>query len=344
MHTLLFVCELQTEIYYIIRMKRLKNEAYSYDHGMVEKRQRKSRSYQFFESLPHELILKILSHSTRKDLIALASTSQKIRRIFLPYVFAHTKVSWNHLISNWKVYSIPVLIPTPHLIETMRLTDFCSKNEWVFPFAELFLSESLPNLRSLELLTSGSTNFFKYSAAGSRLRTVNLSAVRPGSVFSLEHIKPFAQLKQLRLKDFEIEAFDEDINWCPLLDTLELENCTWCYPFQLENFGHEKITSLDLKYNNAFIISERFRLFLNNPSFTCLNHLSITNNEKNLKLTLSVHIMKLIESIPSLKTLKLNGNIYNETLHNFTTQDIDNCINYFALNNVKVFYSSFLQE
>lgn len=325
-------------------MKRLKDEAYSYDHRIVEKRPRRRISCQFFETLPHELILKVLSYSTRKDLIALSSTSRKIRRIFLPYVFAHTKVSWNHLISNWKVYSIPVLIPTPHLIETMRLTDFCSKNEWVFPFAELFSSESLPNLRSLELLTSGSTNFLKYSSTGSHLQRLKISAVRPGSVFSLEHIKPFAQLKQLSLKDFEIETFEEDVNWCPLLDNLELENCTWCYPFQLENFGHEKITSLDLKYSNAFIISERFRLFLNNPSFTCLTHLSITNNEKNLKLTLSVHIMKLIESIPTLKTLKLNGNIYNETLHNFTAHDIDNCINYLALNNVKIFYSSFFQE
>ena len=160
----------------------------------------------------------------------------------------------------------------------------------------------------------------------------------------MEHISSFPELKQLTLKNFEIETFDENEAWCPNLSDLSLENCTWCYPFQLENFGREKITSLSLIYTNAFVISERFKMFLNNPNFSRLHHLSITNNESNLKLTISVHIMELIESIPTLKTVKLNGNIYNETIHHFTTSDLNNCANYLALNNVKVFYSSFLHD
>lgn len=296
------------------------------------------------ESLPHEIIINILHKVSREDLIALASTSRRLRRVFLPYLFAQSKVSWDDLISNWSNHQKPLLIAELQLIESLRLTGSCSKNEWTFPFAQLFSSSKLPNLRSLEIPTSGSTNFFKYSSKGSHLRTLKIRAAKPGSAFSLEHLRQFEQLETLSMEDYEIESFDEDLGCCDMLDSLELINCSWCYPFGLENFGRKRIRNLILSYSNAFIISERFKMFLTHPHFENLNHLSITNSATNLKLTLSVQIMKLIESIPSLVTLKLNGNIYNETLQHFTASDIDNCINYVALNNVKVFYSSFFTK
>ncbi|QLG70208.1 hypothetical protein HG535_0A01460 [Zygotorulaspora mrakii] len=317
--------------------------AYSQSPASTRKIQKFYVSLVLFELLPHELILHILRYISRTDLIILASTSKRIRSVLQPYLFANTKVSWRDLMNNWELCKMPVIARDPYVIERLRLVDSCSKNEWTFPFAELFSSSRLPNLKSLTLETAGSSSFFKYSAVGSRLEKLSIHTVRPGSIFNLEHVSPFAALKHLTLTNFEIETFEENDSWCPNLSTLSLENCTWCYPFQLENFGREKITSLFLKYSNAFIISERFKMFLNNPNFTKLHHISITNNETNLKLTLSVHIMNLIESIPTLKTVELIGNIYNETIHNFTTYDLDNCTNYLALNNVKIFYSSFLQ-
>lgn len=298
----------------------------------------------FFGILPHEIIVRILNLLSRKDLIVLSSTNRRLRRLLLPYLLAYTKISWNDLISNWTNHQKPFLIDTLHLIESLRLTGCCSKNEWTFPFAELFSSPRLPNLKSLELPTSGSTNFLKYSHTGSHLVKLKVVATRSGSAFSLEHLRPFEQLKKLSLQDYEIETFDEDPKCCSWLDSLELIDCSWCYPFQLENFGRSKIQKIELCYSNAFIISERFKMFLSSPNFENLNHLSITNSNTNLKLTLSVQIMKLIESNPTLVTLKLNGNIYDETLQDFTAYDIDNCINYVALNNVKIFYSSFFKK
>ncbi|QLQ78798.1 hypothetical protein HG537_0B01460 [Torulaspora globosa] len=298
----------------------------------------------FFESLPHEIVIRILCLISRRDLIAVSSASRELRRIFLPYLFAYTKVCWNDLISNWNKHQKPFPIEALQLVESLRLTGCCSKNEWTFPFAELYSSPRLPNLNSLVIPTSGSTNFFKYSSEGSHLQKLRITATKPGSVFSLEHLRPFEQLKKLSLQDYEIESFDEDPSCCRFLDSLELINCSWCYPFELENFGRSKIHKIELCYSNAFIISERFKMFLSDPDFENLNHLSITNNASNLKLTLSVQAVKLIESNPSLVTLKLSGNIHDETLQQFTASDIDNCINHVALNNVKIFYSSFFKK
>lgn len=308
----------------------------------INKFQKREHLTEFLERLPHELTLHILRQLTRADLIALSEVSRALRRVFLPYLFAHTKISWKDLVANWADSRTPVPIDATHLIESVRMTDCCSKNEWTFPLADLFSAPRLPNLKSLELPTSGSTSFLKYSVSGSHLQVLKLSAVKAGSVFSLEHVKPFNSLKQLTLQDYEIETFDEEPKWCPSLSTLELRDCSWCYPFQLENFGHEKIKKLILNYSSAFIISERFKMFLNNPNFDSLSQLEITNSASNLKLTLSVQIMRLIESIPTLKTLKLEGNVYNETLQNFTSSDLDNCLTFVALNNVKVFYSTFI--
>lgn len=293
----------------------------------------------FILTIPHELVLLILSHLSRQDLIQISMVSKTIREVLSPYLFSQVKVSWKDLVTTWNQTSTPVEINNVQLIEKLRLTTCCSRNEWTFPFAELFKHNNLTNL---ELCTSGSTNFFKYSSNDSRLQVLEIHATKPGSIFSMEHLAPFRKLHKLSLQDFEIDSFEEDENCCPRLSILELDNCTWRYPFQLENFGRDKIDSLTLKYTNHFVISERFKMFLNGPHFRKLRHLSISNWEKNLKLTLSVHIMKLIESIPTLRTLQLSGNIYNETLNNFTNADWENCIKYVGVRDVKVFYSSFL--
>lgn len=315
------------------RMKRRSRE----ESPSIPKRVKKCNFTVFLLNIPHELVLLILELISRGDLIELASTSKVIRCVLEPYLFSHIKTSWCDLLSIWNDQGKPAGISKPSLIEKLRLTTCCSQNEWTFPFAELLKG----NLTRLELCTSGSTNFFKYTSEGCQLRVLQVHAVKPGSVFNLEHLVPFARLQKLLLHDFEIEAFDEN-DWCPYLSTLELDDCTWRYPFQLENFGRDKIDTLSLRYTNHFVMSERFRMFLNRPHFRRLRHLSITNREKNLKLTLSVHIMKLIESIPTLRTLELRGNIYNETLNNFTSSDWENCISYVGVRDVKVFYSSFL--
>lgn len=304
------------------------------------------RAQAFFTELPHELMLMVVEQVPRNDLISLSLTCRAVRSALLPYLFCSVRSSWESLVSSWNHRSLPV--GHPELVEKLRITTHCSKNEWTFPFHELFSASAgenrLVNLCSLELPSSGSTSFFKYCDVGANLTTLTIHALRPSSCFSLEHVKPFANLRELSLAGFEIEEFDESGSLCPKLRNLRLRDCTWCYPFELENFGRDRITKLSLSYSNSFVMSERFRLFLSSPGFTRLEELSITNSERNMKLTVSLHVMALIGSIPTLRVLKLKGNIYNETLNDFTNFDADNYISYVALNNVKVFYSSFFQE
>lgn len=298
----------------------------------------------FFQALPHEVLIDILYHISRIDLIQVSSTCSQLRFVLNPYMFALVKCPWDKLID---LENCPLPRCTQNLIESLRISTSDSKNEWTYPFHELFnysVSHNFTNLHSLELQSSGSTSFFKYCKNAPGLKRLKINTTKDGSLFSLDHVKPFPNLESLEVSNFHIDEFEEQYDICPNLKTLRLTNCTWDYPFDIENFGRDKIVNLSLQYSNSFIISERFRIFLNKPGFTKLESLELTNNERNLKLTISLEIMKLIKAIPTLRILKLKGNIYNETLNNFTKPDLQNCMNYLALDNVKVFYSSFFTE
>lgn len=298
----------------------------------------------FLENIPHEVLLMLLDEITSKDRISLSCTSKAIRLVLRPYVFSSAKSPWEELldVDHWSVDSTIL-----NLIESLRISTSCSKNEWTYPFHELFTcstNRGLDNLSSLQLQSSGSTSFFKYCNVGTNLRRLVINTTKEKSLFSLNHVRPFVNLETLEVSNFQIDDFEDEPDLCPYLKDLKLTNCTWEYPFMIENFGRHKIVTLSLHYSNSFIISERFRVFLLKPGFTRLESLEITNTERNLKLTISLEIMKLIQAIPTLRILKLKGNIYNETLNNFTKVDFDNCMKYLALDNVKVFYSSFFTE
>ncbi|CUS25107.1 LAQU0S27e00254g1_1 [Lachancea quebecensis] len=302
----------------------------------------------FIDKVPHEIILQLKCLLTRRDVISLASTSKRVRKRLLPYVFDRVKCSWLELLSSWhNSNGVCAPIGHPELVEGIRITSFCSKNEWTFQFHMLFSSDPSVNpmlrLECLSMLSSGSTNFFKYCGVASNLKKLSLKAVKNSSVFSLEHIKQFPSLQELNLTGFHIEDSEVEVDTCAELGCLKLENCTWCYPFNLESFGKDKINTLHLKYSNSFIVSERFKHLLNFPSFTNLRELSIINNEKSLELTISLKIMNLIHAMPTLETLILSGNIYNEALNGHASSRSQRT-SIVALNNVKVFYSSFLRD
>ncbi|SCU95945.1 LAFA_0G03334g1_1 [Lachancea sp. 'fantastica'] len=301
----------------------------------------------FVNEAPHELICAILILLDRKDTIALASTSKTMRNRLRPYVFDQIKCSWHDLTNYWNFSdNLQAPIKCPALVETMRISLSCSKNEWAFPFHVLFDHNSpLTNLKSLVLPTSGSTNFFKYCQEAPRLLKLRITADRNNSEFSLEHIRNFPELQELALSNFHIEDHeDAEFDTCPRLKNIALTNCTWSYPFNIENLGKDKITTLHLIYSNSFIMSERFRYFLSCPGFTNLEELSVVNYENNLRLTISVQIMALIKAIPTLKKLKLTGNISDEALLRPTESRDPSHTNVVAVQDVKIFYSSFLRE
>ncbi|CDO92803.1 unnamed protein product [Kluyveromyces dobzhanskii CBS 2104] len=298
----------------------------------------------FLDTIPHEVLIMLLDETSNRDRISLASTSKAVRLVLRPYIFSRIKCPWELLLDaeNWLLDTT-----TLSLVESLRISTSCSKNEWTYPFNELFTAtknRGFDNLRSLNLQSSGSTSFFKYCDVGANLRKLVINTTKEKSLFSLNHVRPFVNLESLDVSNFQIDDFEDEPELCPRLHNLKLTNCTWEYPFVIENFGRNKIVTLSLHYSNSFIISERFRVFLSQPGFNRLESMEITNTERNLKLTISLEIMKLIKAIPTLRILKLKGNIYNETLNNFTKIDFDNCMNYLAFDNVKVFYSSFFTE
>ncbi|SCU99456.1 LAME_0G03246g1_1 [Lachancea meyersii CBS 8951] len=302
---------------------------------------------QFMDNAPHEVVLQITELLERKDLLKLASTSKQLRNQLLPYIFDKVKCSWHDLLHDWKSpCGVCAPISCPQLVETMRISTSCSKNEWAFPFHVLFDPVTrMINLKSLELPTSGSTNFFKYCNTVPFLLSLRVDAERSDSEFSLEHIQNFPALQELALSNFRIEDYESTTtDLCPNLKSVTLINCTWSYPFSLESFGKDKITVLHLIYSSSFIISERFRHFLSCPGFTRLEELWIVNNENNLRLTISVQIMTLIRAMPSLKVLKLAGNVYNEALIRATGPKSPNHTNVVAVQDVKILYSSFLRD
>ncbi|KAH3899758.1 uncharacterized protein SCDLUD_004046 [Saccharomycodes ludwigii] len=296
----------------------------------------------FLSIIPAEVLFLIFKLLSKKDIVSWSSLSKYTRIKFSPYVFANIKLSWDFLL-QYNVKNLKCTSPYFLYAKNVRITDICASHEWTFQFSTLF-EHDFPNLRSLELTTGGSTHFFKYHFNCDNFTSLNLKASTSNLVFSQEHLINFRNLKELELHNYEIEFFEENKQICPHLSIIALNNCNWSYPFELKNFGSTKIKSLSLKYSNSFILSERFRLFLTNPGLMKLETLSIINVEKNLKLTLSVQLTHLIKMIPTLKKLVFLGNIYNETLCTFSKHDLDNCLNYIALNDVKVFYSSFLQE
>ncbi|SCV00819.1 LAMI_0G07492g1_1 [Lachancea mirantina] len=303
----------------------------------------------FLQRTPHEIILKILEHLCHEDMKSLVLANKRIRWTLLPYFFEKVKIGWEELLDTWQdCGALTVPISDAQLIEKLRITTACSKNEWTFPFERLFSHDAaesrMSNLRSLQLTTSGSTSFFKYCNTADKLKELKVAAQKKSSIFSMCHVRCLPSLRHLELADFHIETFDEDSTVCPLLTSLQLENCTWCFPFNLESFGKDKVTSLRLTYSDSFVASERFRKFLSDPGFTRLQELCITNNERNLKLTLSVQVITLIKKITTLKVLKLVGNVYNETLNQFTQHDLANCIHCANSRDVKVLYSSFARD
>jgi hypothetical protein len=83
---------------------------------------------------------------------------------------------------------------------------------------------------------------------------------------------------------------------------------------------------------------------LNDPNLPNLKYLTIQNRNHDLKLHITYRIFNFLQNIPNLKKLYLVGNIYNETLMHFTKIDLENRLRYcLNVNNVKIFYSSFIQ-
>lgn len=230
-------------------------------------------------------------------------------------------------------------------VEVVEVVEPNLNQEWNFRFHRLF--KAFPNLEKLVLNIEGSSNFLKYNDPMKNLKVLHLKTSRQDSDFNLNNLKQFPSIKSLTIDGFCID-FDpeEDLQGLDFnINTLNIINCSWNYPFKLSFFQNSSnIEHLNLIYSNQFILSERFKEFLHEPNLPNLRFLTISNLNQDLRLHITYRIFNFLQNIPNLQKLYLIGNIYNETLNHFTNFDQENKLKYcLNVNDVKIFYSSFVQ-
>ncbi|CDR41691.1 CYFA0S07e05072g1_1 [Cyberlindnera fabianii] len=313
---------------------------------------------------PHEVLIQILGHLSHDDILSLAWVDRAFREKMRPYIFASVRLSWDFIMEKFPLFfqqgqkrnseGQMKLLQEASLntrddknvkkyVESVSIVTPNIQHEWNFRF-DTFAHE-FDNIRHLTVKTEGSSNFFKYTNVMPQIESLELitDAADERAIFNLNHCKPFPALKHLTINGFLLDFDEEDTEGLNLqVKILDLINCSWNYPFQLKSFGSEIITLRLTYHNHQFILSERFREFLHNPNLPQLQYLTISN-QNNLKLHITYRIMNFLRNIPALKRLYLLGNIYNETINNFTIHDMENKIRYIMnVNDVKIFYSSFV--
>ena len=308
---------------------------------------------------PHEILLLVFQHLTKRDLLNLSVCSSELRYTLKPYILREVKLDWGFILREFNHLLIKrgqkrdcdgELVQVSRDCEALSLRQFVEKifvtqgnlqNEWNFNFGAMV--SQFANLTELRLTIESSSNFLKYNDSLQSIKKLELSTIAEGSIFNLNHCQHFTKLTTLKINGFCVDFDPEDTRDLPfVIKDLELINCSWSYPFQLSHFGHA-ITTLQLTYiNHQFILSERFREFLHNPSLPNLQYLTISN-QNVLTLHITYRIMKFLKNIPNLQRLYLLGKITNETIDNFTVHDLENKVRYVLnVNNVKIFYSSFV--
>lgn len=299
----------------------------------------------------HEVLLLIFQHLSNGDLINLSCVSHEFRHLLLPYMFNSLKLNWKMILNKFNGQPLVIsqddtLNKFHNCVEIIEVIEPNLQNEWNFKFNELF--KTFQNLHQLKLNIKSSSNFLKYNQLIPSLKNLHIVTSQQDSDFNLNHLKQFPNIENLTINGFLID-FDplEDLEGLDFIriKNLSIINCSWNYPFKLSYFKNSmEIEHLSLIYSNSFIISERFREFLNDPNLPNLKYLTIQNNNHNLKLHITYKIFNFLQNIPNLQKLYLVGNIYNETLMHFTKMDFENRLRYcLNVNNVKIFYSSFIQ-
>lgn len=291
---------------------------------------------------PHELWVLIFSHLDPKDLTNLSLLNSKFNAVLKPYIFNHLKLDWMQVLDR-----LDETNRISQFVETIEIVEPSLHNEWNYKFVNLLSQTRFSNLNTFIITISNSSNFLKYNEPLANITNLKIITVNNNeSNFNLNHLKNFVNLQVLTIDGFLIDFEKEDLKDIQFqLKTLNLINCKWNYPFKLSTFGFNSIENLNLVYSNSFILSERFREFLNNPNLPNLTNLTIQNNNYNNKLHITFKILIFLKNIPNLKKLYLIGNIYNESINHFTFSDIENIRSakyLMNVNNVKIFYSKFV--
>lgn len=245
-------------------------------------------------SLPTELLQMIFILLTRQDIINLSTLDYNYRKNLIPIVFSKIQIKWKQVIERNNNF----FDKYKYLIRQVRIIDNNSIHEWNYDIFTEFLI-NLPNLKHLLINSQSSSNWLKYRQHDN-LRQLTLYCVdrqnlgyfapMNSKIFSLNHIANFKMLKKLVLHNYRFYA--EHIQSFPVLiiEDISLINCSWDFPFELSSFNYnENIKRLSLKNsgNDSFIVSERYRNFLENEILTSLEELEISITEGRLTSSLT---------------------------------------------------------
>lgn len=255
-----------------------------------------------FFRLPHEVLEILLSELSITDLVNLGSCSKEYYKVLKPYIYNCICLSWNDLLSLEKG-GLENISDVVKFVECVKIKEYNIRNEWSYDYE--ILNKKFTNMTSLKMHISNSSNFLKYlQGDGLNLEKLELIVMnRESNLFNIDHLSKIS-VRHLKLDGFLIDFEDID----KMITSLELVNCYWNYPFELDQF--KNLIVLTLNYSNEFIISERFRGFLMNPTLLNLEILKIINNNQNLKLYIpGKSIKNIADKLPKLREIQLEGNV-----------------------------------
>lgn len=264
-------------------------------------KKRKLSSTLFFK-LPHEIITNLIASLRIDDLISLGITSKDHYEFLKPYIYNCISLSWSDLLkleeNGLDVDNIK------GFVECLKIKEYDITKEWNYNY--VVLSETFQNLKSLKMNISNGSNFLKYlKSDGLILDELELKSMNSESnLFNIDHLQKFT-VKKLKLDGFLIDFDEEDT----MIERLDIINCSWNYPFTLDQFS--SITELSLCYtDSSFIISERFKTLLVQGDFKKLESLTIQNHNKALKLHITDKgLVSIIKRLPTLHKIQLKGYI-----------------------------------
>ncbi|GMM35711.1 hypothetical protein DASC09_030360 [Saccharomycopsis crataegensis] len=303
-------------------------------------------------SFPNELLSFIFSRLSPRDIINLSLVNKKHRKCLLPFVFRSVTMCWEEIEKFTKAFNLrapTVDYSTPSynlsttrlvsLVTSLSIIEANNKLEWhLFNHLDLIITK-LSNINDLSIKISSASFCLKYFAFKDSIKSLTLETDKINSLFNLEHLNQFSSIENLTLKNFRFvnfkngtnenedyedatsdfeKAHHEKLFHLPCITNLSLINCSWDYPFNLNQFVYKSPASLDhslssiiLSYSeeNSFLLSERFKHYLSNPiispslqSFT----LDLKNNKDIVKYV-NIETYLSIVKLRDLKSVSLLG-------------------------------------
>lgn len=262
---------------------------------------KRRRLSSLFFQLPHEIVQILISNLHVGDLVSLGRCSSEYHSFLKPYIYNCISLKWDDLLKLEK--GELKIDRVRSFVECLKIKEYDLRKEWNYDYPVLM--KAFNNLKVLKMNISNSSNFLKYlSGNGLKLDELELKSMNSeANIFSIDHLRKI-EVEKLKLEGFllDFEDLDEKIK------SLQVVDCYWNYPFEIYQF--KKLRELVLNYSNEFILSERFRRLLMDPSLPFLEKLVIINNNPELRLYITnKNINLLCEKLPKLQMIELEGNI-----------------------------------